>query len=83
PLAVFAILIVYYENENFPIDVPDPIEVIKFRIDQLGMKQNDLDEIVGFKSRVSEIRILIFQPKFWCKSIDWQSSKTKVAYRNR
>lgn len=44
-----------YENENFPIGMPDPIEAIKFRMEQMGMKQKDLAEVVGFKSRVSEI----------------------------
>lgn len=44
-----------YENRNFPIESPDPIEAIKFRMDQLGMKQKDLGKIIGFKSRASEI----------------------------
>ena len=44
-----------YENEQFPIGMPDPIEAIKFRMEQMGMKQKDLAEVVGFKSRVSEI----------------------------
>jgi len=35
--------------------MPDPIEAIKFRMEQMGMKQKDLAEVVGFKSRVSEI----------------------------
>ena len=35
--------------------MPDPIEAIKFRMEQLGMNQKDLAEVVGFKSRVSEI----------------------------
>jgi HTH-type transcriptional regulator/antitoxin HigA len=35
--------------------MPDPIEAIKFRMEQMGMKQKDLVELVGFKSRVSEI----------------------------
>ncbi|SHI36999.1 Helix-turn-helix domain-containing protein [Arenibacter nanhaiticus] len=35
--------------------MPDPIEAIKFRMEQLGMKQKDLVAVVGYKSRVSEI----------------------------
>jgi HTH-type transcriptional regulator/antitoxin HigA len=35
--------------------MPDPIEAIKFRMEQMGMKQKDLAEAVGFTSRVSEI----------------------------
>ena len=54
-LEILSILIDKYENENFPIEMPDPIEAIKFRMEQIGMKQKDLAEVVGFKSRVSEI----------------------------
>lgn len=54
-LEILSILIDKYENENFPIGMPDPIEAIKFRMEQMGMKQKDLAELVGFKSRVSEI----------------------------
>jgi len=54
-LEILSILIDQYENENFPIDLPDPIEAIKFRMEQMGLKQKDLAEIFGFKSRVSEI----------------------------
>ncbi len=35
--------------------MPDPIEAIKFRMDQMGMKQKDLAEVFGFNSRVSEV----------------------------
>ena len=44
-----------YENEHFPIGMPDPIEAIKFRMEQMGYTQNDLATIVGLKSRASEI----------------------------
>ncbi len=54
-LEILSILIDRYENENFPIGMPDPIEAIKFRMEQMGMKQKDLAKVVGFKSRVSEI----------------------------
>ncbi|AVR46074.1 transcriptional regulator [Christiangramia fulva] len=54
-LEILSILIDNYENENFPIEMPDPIEAIKFRMEQMGMKQKDLEEVFGFKSRVSEI----------------------------
>lgn len=54
-LEILSILIDNYENEHFPIGMPDPIEAIKFRMEQLGMKQKDLAEVFGFKSRVSEI----------------------------
>ncbi|WP_026710910.1 helix-turn-helix domain-containing protein [Flavobacterium filum] len=54
-LEILSILIEKYESKHFPIEMPDPIEAIKFRMDQLGMKQKDLAEAVGFNSRVSEI----------------------------
>ena len=54
-LELLGMLIDQYENENFPIDLPDPIEAIKFRMEQMGYNQNDLANIVGFKSRASEI----------------------------
>ena len=54
-LEILSILIDRFENEIFPIGMPDPIEAIKFRMEQMGMKQKDLAEVVGFKSRVSEI----------------------------
>jgi HTH-type transcriptional regulator/antitoxin HigA len=54
-LELIGMLIDQYENEHFPIDLPDPIEAIKFRMDQMGYNQNDLAKIIGFKSRASEI----------------------------
>ncbi len=54
-LEILGMLIDQYENDHFPIDLPDPIEAIKFRMEQMGYTQNDLANIVGFKSRASEI----------------------------
>lgn len=54
-LELLSLLIDTYEREKYPIDLPDPIEAIKFRMEQLGYKQNDLAEAIGLKSRVSEI----------------------------
>jgi HTH-type transcriptional regulator/antitoxin HigA len=54
-LEVLGILIEKYENEHFPIALPDPIEAIKFRMEQLGYSQTDLAKVVGLKSRASEI----------------------------
>ncbi|MEO5572860.1 MAG: helix-turn-helix domain-containing protein, partial [Bacteroidia bacterium] len=54
-LEVLSILIDAYENKNYPIDFPDPIEAIKFRMEQLNLKQKDLAAVIGFKARVSEI----------------------------
>lgn len=54
-LEILGILIEQYENEHFPIDLPDPIEAIKFRMEQLGYTQTDLAKVIGLKSRASEI----------------------------
>jgi HTH-type transcriptional regulator/antitoxin HigA len=54
-LEILSILIEKYEDIHYPIDFPDPIEAIKFRMEQMGYNQNDLATIVGLKSRASEI----------------------------
>ena len=54
-LEVLGILIEQFENEHFPIGLPDPIEAIKFRMEQMGYNQTELAKIVGLKSRASEI----------------------------
>ena len=52
---ILGLLIENYENEHFPIGLPDPIEAIKFRMEQMGYTQADLAGIIGLKSRASEI----------------------------
>ncbi|MBS1646583.1 MAG: helix-turn-helix domain-containing protein [Bacteroidetes bacterium] len=54
-LEILGFLIEKYENEHYPTESPDPIEAIKFRMEQMGYKQKDLAEIIGYKGRVSEI----------------------------
>lgn len=54
-LEILSILIERYEDKQFPIGLPDPVEAIKFRMDQLGYNQADLSRVVGLKSRASEI----------------------------
>ncbi|WP_262250255.1 helix-turn-helix domain-containing protein [Parapedobacter soli] len=54
-LEVLGVLIDNYERTHFPIDLPDPIEAIKFRMEQMDYSNKDLAEIIGFKGRVSEI----------------------------
>jgi HTH-type transcriptional regulator/antitoxin HigA len=54
-LEILGILIEKYENESFPIEMPDPIEAIKFRMEQMNYNQNDLADLIGLKSRASEI----------------------------
>ena len=52
---LLSILVEKYENEYYPIEAPDPIEAIKFRMEQMDMSNGELAEIIGYKSRVSEI----------------------------
>lgn len=52
---ILSLLIEKYEEENYPIEAPDPIEAIKFRMEQMNLSKSDLAEIIGYKSRVSEI----------------------------
>ena len=54
-LEVLTTLVEAYEEQFYNIDAPDPIEAIKFRMEQDGLKQKDLVAIVGSKSRVSEV----------------------------
>lgn len=54
-LEILGIIIDEYENKQFPIESPTPLEAIKFRMDQLGWNQSDLSKLFGSKSRASEI----------------------------
>lgn len=48
-------LVEAYERDHYPIGPPHPIEAIKFRLDQLGMKESELNAILGNRSRKSEL----------------------------
>ncbi len=52
---LLSILIEKYEEEHYPIEAPDPIEAIKFRMEQMEMSNKELAKIIGYKSRVSEL----------------------------
>jgi HTH-type transcriptional regulator/antitoxin HigA len=52
---ILSILIEKYEDENYAIAAPDPIEAILFRMEQMEMTKKDLADVLGYKSRVSEI----------------------------
>lgn len=52
---LLAILIEAYEREHWPVDPPDPVEAIKFRMEQCGYTQADLAALLGSRSRASEI----------------------------
>lgn len=52
---LLCLLVEKYEDEHFPIPNPDPIEAIKFRMDQQGLKPKDLVQFIGHKSTVSKV----------------------------
>jgi HTH-type transcriptional regulator/antitoxin HigA len=54
-LELLSLLVEQYEDKHYPIDMPDPIEAIKFRMEQMGYTQTDLANAIGLKSRASEI----------------------------
>ncbi|MGC2277187.1 MAG: transcriptional regulator [Candidatus Binatus sp.] len=54
-LDVLATLVDAYENEHFPIDPPDPIEAIRFRLEQQGLDTSALVGVIGGRSRVYEV----------------------------
>ncbi|MDE2089093.1 MAG: helix-turn-helix domain-containing protein [Gammaproteobacteria bacterium] len=54
-LDVLATLIDAYEAEHYPMDPPDPIEAIKFRMEQQGLTRKDLEPLIGTRTRVAEV----------------------------
>ena len=54
-LDILATLVDAYEAERYPMDPPNPIEAIKFRMEQQGLTRRDLDGILGSRTRVAEV----------------------------
>lgn len=54
-LEVLLTLVEAYEAKAFPIDLPDPVEAIKFRMEQLGLTAKDLEPMIGRRNRVYEV----------------------------
>jgi len=54
-LDVLATLIDVYEAKHHAMDAPDPIEAIKFRMEQQGMTRKDLEDIIGTRTRIAEV----------------------------
>src|ERR1700712_2559008 len=54
-LDVLATLIDAYEAKHDPMDPPDPIEAIKFRMEQQGLTRRDLEELIGTRTRIAEV----------------------------
>src|SRR5882757_2663675 len=54
-LDVLATLIEVYEDIHYPMDPPDPIEAIKFRMEQQGLTRKDLEPLIGTRTRVADV----------------------------
>jgi HTH-type transcriptional regulator/antitoxin HigA len=54
-LELWSLLIERYEQQQVPIDIPDPVEAIKFRMEQEGLTPRDLEPYIGQSGRVSEV----------------------------
>jgi HTH-type transcriptional regulator/antitoxin HigA len=54
-LDVLATLIDAYEAQHYPMDSPDPVEAIKFRMEQQGLTRRDLEQIIGTRTRIAEV----------------------------
>ncbi|MEI6819407.1 MAG: transcriptional regulator [Verrucomicrobiota bacterium] len=54
-LELWSLLVERYEQEQFPIDLPDPVAAIKFRMEQEGLRQKELEKYFPGKNRVSEV----------------------------
>ena len=54
-LDVLVTLVDAYEAEHYPMDPPDPVEAIKFRMEQQGLTRRDLEEIIGTRTRIAEV----------------------------
>lgn len=52
---ILGLMIDEYEKKHYPIEAPDPIEAIKIRMEEMQLKQIDLIDAIGGKSRVSEV----------------------------
>lgn len=52
---LLALLIKNYEDVHYPIDTPDPLSAIQFRMEQQGLSKQDLAGILGYKSRVTDL----------------------------
>ncbi len=54
-LEILSTLVESFEERHCPVSPPDPVEAIKFRMDQMGLKQTDVARYFGGKNRASEV----------------------------
>ena len=79
-LDVLVTLVEAYENKNFPMLPPDPVEAIRFRMEQMGIEKSDIVGILGGENRVSEI--LHRKRKLSLKMIRNLHDKLKIPYES-
>jgi len=75
-LDILVTLIEKYETQHHPIDAPNPVEAIRFRMDQIGLKDKDLIPYIGQSGRVSEV--LSFKRKLTLNMIRKLHSELKI-----
>ena len=75
-LDILVTLIEKYEAQHHPVDAPNPIEAIRFRMDQIGLKDKDLIPYIGQSGRVSEV--LSFKRKLTINMIRKLHSELKI-----
>jgi HTH-type transcriptional regulator / antitoxin HigA len=74
-LEVLGTLVAEYEEKRWPIDLPDPVEAIRFRMEQSGRTQADLATVLGSRSRASEVlarKRHLTVDMIWKLSREWQ-----------
>ena len=54
-LELLALLVHDYEDKHYQIDMPDPVEAITFRMEQMGLTRKDFERYIGSRSKVSEV----------------------------
>jgi HTH-type transcriptional regulator/antitoxin HigA len=54
-LGILSILVENYEQKHYPVPPPNPVDAIKYRLEQIGMDEKELNKILGGRSRKSEI----------------------------
>lgn len=52
---VLGTLVEAYEREHYPVELPDPIEAIRFRMEQMGLEIKDMEDVIGKPNRVYEV----------------------------
>lgn len=77
---LLVLLIEKYEDEHYPIEAPNPIEAIRFRMEQMNLNNQNLAKVIGYKSRVSEI--FNYKRKLTLKIIRNLHEKLKIPYES-